>query len=66
MFIFGRRATLYPSPRSSMCILYICYHYKNNKIQKKNDPWFTMGKNIKVMPQPIYPLSPGKGGIPYG
>ena len=25
-----------------------------------------MGKNIKVMPQPICPLSPGKGGIPYG
>ena len=32
---------------------------------KKNNPWFTMGKNIKVMPQPNCPLSLGKGGIPY-
>ena len=36
------------------------------KYNKKNNPWFTMGKDIKVMPQPNCPLSPGKGGIPYG
>ena len=61
MFIYSRRATLYPFLRSSLCIFYIFYGYKNNKIQKKNDPWFTMGKNIKVMPQPILSTFPGKG-----
>ena len=28
------------------CVQYVCYHYKI-KYKKKNDPWFTMGKNIK-------------------
>ena len=50
MFIYVLlRATLYPSPRSSMCILYICYRYKNNKIQKNKKmtcglPWVKISK----------------------
>ena len=52
------RATLYPSSRSSMCTK-CCYCYKIK--YKKNNPWFTMGKNIKS-----YAIPPGKGGKPYG
>ena len=52
------RATLYPSSRSSMCT--ICLLSLKNKIQKKNDPWFTMGKNIKSYAT-TQVHSPGKG-----
>ena len=59
MFIYVLlRATLYPSPRSSMCILYICYHYKNNKIQKqkqkkKKNPGLPWVKISKLCHNPI-------------
>ena len=39
------RATLYPSSRSSMCT--ICLLSLKKIKNKKNDLWFTMGKNIK-------------------
>ena len=51
------RATLYPSSRSSMCTK-CCYRYKIK--YKKNDPWFTMGKNIKSYAT-TQVHSPGKG-----
>ena len=44
-------------------ILVIVYLFK----KKKNDPYFGMGKNTKVMPQypAIYLFLLGKGGNPY-
>ena len=53
------RATLYPSSRSSMCTICLL-SLKKKKIQKKNDLWFTMGKNIKSYAT-TQVHSPGKG-----
>ena len=43
------------------------YIYSQKKKKKKNDPYFGMGKNTKVMPQMPRYLSflLGKGGNPY-
>ena len=41
------------------CVQYVCYRYKI-KYKKKNDPWFTMGKNIKSYAT-TQVHSPGKG-----
>ena len=40
------------------CVQYVCYRYKIK--YKKNDPWFTMGKNIKSYAT-TQVHSPGKG-----
>ena len=42
------------------CVQYVCYHYKIKYKKKKNDPWFTMGKNIKSYAT-TQVHSPGKG-----
>ena len=43
------------------CVQYVCYRYKiKKKKTKKNDPWFTMGKNIKCYAT-TQVHSPGKG-----
>ena len=39
---------------------YACYYINKNLKKKKNDPWFTMGKNIKSYAT-TQVHSPGKG-----
>ena len=59
--------TLYPSPRSSLCIFFHYFHVTKKKgviliNSKKKKTRENMGKNIKIMPQPNSPFPQEREG----